>query len=64
MRSNRLQLGMVAVAALLVPPCSALAQTAASTDAAMVEMRQLFADQRAALDRQGARLMVQYSPIG
>ena len=52
MRSNRLQLGMVAVVALLVPPCSALAQTAASTDAAMVEMRQLFADQRAALDRQ------------
>jgi hypothetical protein len=52
MRSNCVRLGMLAVMALLVPPCAALAQTTTSTDAAIVELRQLLADQRAALDRQ------------
>ena len=42
--------------ALLVAPCSALAQTTTNTDAAIAELRQLLADQRAALDRQ-ARLI-------
>ena len=38
--------------ALLVAPCSALAQTATNTDAAIAELRQLLAEQRAALDHQ------------
>jgi hypothetical protein len=37
---------------LCVFPCSTLAQTTTNTDAAIVELRQLLADQRAALDRQ------------
>ena len=52
MRSNRVRLGMLAVVALVVPPCSALAQTISSYDAAIAELRQLMADQRAAIDRQ------------
>jgi Sec-independent protein translocase protein TatA len=53
MRSDRVWLGILAVvAALLVAPCSALAQTATDTDAAIAELRQLLADQRAAVDRQ------------
>jgi hypothetical protein len=52
MRSNRVRLGVTAVVVLLVAPCSALAQTTSGTDAAIVELRQLLADQRAALDRQ------------
>ena len=50
MRSDRIRLGILAVVALLVAPCSALAQT--TTDAAIAELRQQLADQRAALDRQ------------
>ena len=51
MRPDRVRQGILAVVALLTIPCSALAQTTA-TDAAIVELRQLLADQRAALDRQ------------
>jgi hypothetical protein len=51
MRSNRVRHGILPVVALLAVPCSTLAQTT-STDAAIVELRQLLADQRAALDRQ------------
>jgi hypothetical protein len=52
MRSDRVRLGILAVVALLAPPCSALAQTTTNTDAAIAELRQLLADQRAMLDRQ------------
>ncbi len=51
MRSDRIRLGILVVA-LLVAPCSALAQTATNTDAAIAELRQLLAEQRAALDHQ------------
>ena len=51
MRADRVRLSILAVGALLVAPCSALAQTT-STDAAIAELRQLLADQRTALDRQ------------
>jgi uncharacterized coiled-coil protein SlyX len=47
-----LTIGVLAVAALFALPCSAFAQTATSTEAAIAELRQLIADQRAALDRQ------------
>ena len=52
MRSDRIRLSILAVVALLVAPCSALAQTTTSTDAAIAELRQLLAEQRTALDRQ------------
>jgi hypothetical protein len=52
MRSDRVRLGILAVVALLAPPCSALAQTTTNTDAAIAELRQLLAEQRAMLDRQ------------
>ena len=52
MRPDRIRLGVLAVVALFVFPCSTLAQTTTSTDAAIAELRQLLADQRAALDRQ------------
>ena len=51
MRPDRIRLGVLAVVGAIVFPCSTLAQTA-STDAAIAELRQLLADQRAALDRQ------------
>ena len=52
MRPDRFRLGILAAVALLAVPCSTLAQTTTSTDAAIAELRQLLADQRAALDRQ------------
>jgi hypothetical protein len=53
MRPNRLLLrGVLAVVALHVVSGSAFAQTTTGTDAAIAELRQLLADQRAALDRQ------------
>ena len=52
MRPDHIRLGILAVVALFVFPCSTLAQTTTSTDAAIAELRQLLADQRAALDRQ------------
>jgi len=52
MRSNRIRLGVLSVVTALAFPCSTAAQTTTSTDAAIVELRQLLADQRAALDRQ------------
>ena len=52
MRSVHVRLGVLAAVALLVAPCSALAQATTSTDAAIAELRQQLADQRAALDRQ------------
>ena len=52
MRPDHVRLGVLAVVALLAFPCSTLAQTTTSTDAAIAELRQLLADQRAALDRQ------------
>jgi hypothetical protein len=53
MRPNRLLLrGVLAVVALYVVSGSAFAQPTTGTDAAIAELRQLLADQRAALDRQ------------
>ena len=52
MRPDYIRLGVLAAAILFVFPCSTLAQTTTSTDAAIAELRQLLADQRAALDRQ------------
>ena len=52
MRPDRIRLGILAVVTLFVFPCTTLAQTTSSTDAAIAELRQLLADQRAALDRQ------------
>jgi glycerate-2-kinase len=52
MRLERIRLAIPAVVALLVTPLSALAQSPTSTDAAIAELRQMMADQRAALDRQ------------
>ena len=52
MRPDFFRLGILAAVALLVVPYSTLAQTTTSTDAAIAELRQLLADQRAALDRQ------------
>ena len=52
MRPVNVRLGALAAAILFVFPCSTLAQTATSTDAAIAELRQLLADQGAALDRQ------------
>ncbi len=52
MRPVRLQPGILAVVALLAIPCSTAAQPPTGTDAAIAELRQLLADQRAALDRQ------------
>src|SRR4051812_11111996 len=52
MRPDHVRRGVLAVVTLLVFPCSTLAQTPTSTDAAITELRQLMADQRAALDRQ------------
>ena len=57
MRLDHVRLGVLAVVTAFVSPCSAVAQTATSTDAAIEELRQLLADQRAVLDRQ-ARLIV------
>ena len=51
MRPDHIRL-VLAVVTLFVFPCSTLAQTTTSTDAAIAELRQLLADQRAALDRQ------------
>ena len=52
MRPDRIRLGVLAVVTVLVFPCSTVAQTTTSTDAAIAELRQLLADQRAMLDRQ------------
>ena len=52
MRPDHLRLGILAVVTLFVCPCAALAQATTSTDAAIAELRQLLAEQRAALDRQ------------
>ena len=52
MRPDHVRLGVLAAAVLLVFPCSTSAQTATSTDSAIAELRQLLADQSAALDRQ------------
>ena len=52
MRHDHVRLGVLAAATLFVFPCSTLAQTTTSTDAAIAELRQLLTDQRAALDRQ------------
>ena len=52
MRPDCCRLGILAVGALLAVPWAPLAQTTTSTDAAIAELRQLLADQRAALDRQ------------
>ena len=52
MRPDRIRLGVLAVVTVFVFPCSTVAQTTTSTDAAIAELRQLLADQRAALDRQ------------
>ncbi len=49
---NHVRLGTLAAMALLVSPYFALAQTTSTTDSAITELRQLLADQRAALDRQ------------
>ena len=51
MRPDRVRLGILVALALLAVPPSALAQSP-SNDAAIAELRQLLADQRAALDRQ------------
>jgi hypothetical protein len=52
MRPDRLRLGILAALAWLTVPCSTLAQTAPSTDAAIAELRQLLAEQRTAIERQ------------
>ena len=52
MRPDHVRLGILAAVTLFAFPCSTLAQTTTSTDAAIAELRQLLADQRAALDRQ------------
>ena len=52
MRSVRTRLGILAAVTLLALPFSTVAQTTTSTDAAIAELRQLMAEQRAALDRQ------------
>ena len=52
MRPDRIRLGVLAVVTVFVFPCSTVAQTTTSTDAAIVELRQLLAHQRAAIDRQ------------
>ena len=62
MRPDHVRLGVLAVAALFVSPCSALAQTTTNTDAAIAELRQLLAEQRAALDRQ-ARIIEEQGRI-
>jgi hypothetical protein len=51
MRPDRFRIAILASVALLSVPCSTRAQTT-STDAAIMELRRLLADQRAALDRQ------------
>jgi hypothetical protein len=52
MRPNHVRLGVLAVVTAFVFPFSAVAQSTTSTDAAIAELRQLLADQRAVLDRQ------------
>ena len=52
MRRDRYWPRVLAVVAFVAVPGSALAQSTTSTDAAIVELRQLLADQRAALVRQ------------
>ena len=52
MRPDCFRLGILAAVTLLAVPCSTLAQTTTRPDAAIAELRQLLADQRAALDRQ------------
>ena len=52
MRPVRIRLGVACRGACSVSPGSAFAQTPTGTDAAIAELRQLLADQRAALDRQ------------
>ena len=49
---DHVPLGVLAAAILFVFPCSTVAQTTTRTDAAIAELRQLMAEQRAALDRQ------------
>src|SRR5688572_419197 len=56
MRCDRIRNGLLAVVALLTVPCSTLAQTTGSTEAAIAELRQLIADQRAIIDEQGRAL--------
>jgi hypothetical protein len=52
MRRDCIGPGILAVVALLAVPCSTFAQSTTSTDAQLAELRQLLADQRAAIDRQ------------
>ena len=52
MRPARIRFGVLAVVTLFMCPCTTLGQAITSTDAAIAELRQLIADQRAALDRQ------------
>jgi hypothetical protein len=58
MRSNRVRLGMLAVVALLVPPCSALARTTSSTDAAIAELRQLVRQLRGEVSGQSSVALI------
>ena len=52
MRPVRIRLGVLAVVTVFVFPGSTVGQTTTGTDAAIAELRQLLADQRAVLDRQ------------
>jgi outer membrane DcaP-like protein len=52
MRSDARRIGVLAMVALCALPGSTRAQTATSTEAAIAELRQMIADQRAVLDRQ------------
>src|SRR5688572_7303645 len=52
MRPDHVRLCVLAAATLIVFPCGTFAQTTTSTDWAIAELRQLLADQSAALDRQ------------
>ena len=52
MPPDHLRLGILTIVALCVLPCSTFAQPPTSNEAAIAELRQLIADQRAALDRQ------------
>ena len=56
MRRYHWRLGVITLVTLIGWPCASLAQSTAGADAAIAELRQLLADQRAALDRQ-ARLI-------
>ena len=53
MRRHRARLGLLAAVAWLAIPSPTLAQTSTSTDAAIAELRQLLAEQRAIINEQG-----------